>query len=121
MCLPGARPPRTHCAPRIAYRGIATPPLCVGLHCPAQVPHSVALPFGTFERVLKAPANAATAAKLQQLLKQLGGTGGNGNGKGNGNGGVPAELAKVRALVSTQLAPPPELIQVGSWVKKGLG
>ena len=37
----------------------------------AQVPKSVALPFGTFERVLKDEANAAAAKQIGSLQKQL--------------------------------------------------
>ncbi len=36
-----------------------------------QVPKSVALPFGTFEKVLKDKANAAVAKQISSLQKQL--------------------------------------------------
>lgn len=48
------------------------------------VPRSVALPFGTFEAVLSDPANAAVAAELQQLQRQL--TGATKQGKSSSNG-----------------------------------
>lgn len=68
----------------------------------------MSLPFGTFERVLVLPDNAAAAAEFSTLAAQL-----EAEGKGSGGGGgVPGALAKLRALVGSKLAPPAALVQV---------
>ncbi|KAI8469254.1 MAG: glutathione synthetase ATP-binding domain-like protein [Monoraphidium minutum] len=70
-----------------------------------QVPRSLALPFGTFERVLALPENASAAAEVKSLLGAL-----KGAGKGAG-AGVPPQLAQLRELVASQLPPPAQLAQ----------
>lgn len=83
-------------------------------HPQPQVPASVSLPFGTFERVVSNPANATTAASLRKLQEVLGEAAWN-HGSSSG-GGVPAELAAARELVSTGLVAPQELVAVRGWV-----
>ncbi len=60
-----------------------------------QVPASVALPFGTFERVIAEPENAAAAKELAALTQRLAGA--------SEDSGVPAELEAIRALVHEKL------------------
>ena len=67
-------------------------------------PPSVALPYGTFERVLAAPENADVAARVAELSSALASA-------AQQASGVPsAELAELRSLVHTQLLPPPALV-----------
>lgn len=69
------------------------------------MPASLALPFGTFERVMEEPANAAAAEQLQLLEASL---------AANAGQAVPAELAAIRELVSTQL-----VRACGGWRRTG--
>ena len=64
------------------------------------LPTSVALPFGTFERVLEDAANTRAAAEATRLLKAL----------EKSKEGVPAELAQLRQTVATQLHAPAALV-----------
>ncbi|KAA6428767.1 MAG: carbohydrate-binding module family 45 protein [Trebouxia sp. A1-2] len=64
------------------------------------VPASVALPFGTFERVLKDDVNTDAAAAVAKLQKQL-----------SSAKGIPPALAELRHTVATQLQPPTGLQQ----------
>ncbi|DBB11157.1 TPA: Phosphoglucan, water dikinase, chloroplastic [Trebouxia sp. C0006] len=59
------------------------------------VPASLALPFGTFERVLKDDVNAEAAAAVAKLQKQL-----------SSAKGIPPALVELRQTVATQLQPP---------------
>jgi len=61
------------------------------------LPASVALPFGTFERVLAVEANSAIAAEVKALLNKL--------DKASDSHGVPQELAALRKLVIGVKAP----------------
>jgi alpha-glucan,water dikinase len=73
----------------------------------------VALPFGVFEAVLKHPANAGPAGKLQQLQAEL--------GKAKVGSGIPPALAAARRLVRSELQTPPELVQELSRVAAAAG
>ena len=68
-------------------------------------PPSVALPYGTFERVLAAPDNAeAVGARIAQLTTALAAA-------SRQTSGLPgSELAELRQLVETQLLAPTELV-----------
>ena len=76
----------------LAAHGIAAPP-------------SVALPYGTFERVLAAPDNAdVVGSRISQLTSALAAA-------SRKTSGLPAsELAELRLLVETQLLAPTELV-----------
>ena len=64
------------------------------------IPSSVALPFGTLDRVLADPANAATAATVKQLRAAV-------VEAAASPTGLPAgELAQLRTVVATTLTPP---------------
>ena len=60
-----------------------------------QVPASVCLPFGTFERVIAHPSNSQTTWTLEKLLKEL--------AEYSTDSGVPPTLAAIRDLVTTFL------------------
>lgn len=74
-----------------------------------QVPRSVALPFGTFERAIDLPENAAAAKELKRLLGQL-------DAAPAAGAGVPAALEELRALVGSKIKPPAELVAVRFFV-----
>ncbi|KAI8469304.1 MAG: pyruvate phosphate dikinase, partial [Monoraphidium minutum] len=62
------------------------------------VPRSVALPYGCLEAALADPVNAATAAKLRDVVAQV---------EAWGNGGLPGVLLReARSLVAEGLSPP---------------
>jgi len=67
----------------------------------ARLPASVALPFGTCERVLADPVNAATSKTVAGLEAEL---------KTWMGGGVPPQLAALRAALAGGLAAPPALV-----------
>lgn len=73
-----------------------------------QVPASVAVPFGTFERVLEAEANKAVAAKLSSLLSELQSL----SSAEAVAAGVPPQLGAIRELVSNRLTAPTQLVKV---------
>lgn len=66
------------------------------------MPSSVALPFGTFERVLADPANAALAKAVAAAEKEL--------AAAPPGSGVPPALATLRSAIETQLKAPPALV-----------
>jgi alpha-glucan,water dikinase len=68
------------------------------------VPASVALPFGTFERVLGHHVNGGVAGRLHQLQEEV--------GRAQVGAGVPKALHEARHLVTTQLQAPDELVSV---------
>jgi alpha-glucan, water dikinase len=68
------------------------------------LPASVALPFGTAERVLAHPANADTAAAISGLEADLEAW------VAGGKAGVPSQLASLRAAWAGGLAAPPPLV-----------
>lgn len=68
-----------------------------------QVPASVCLPFGTFERVLGDAANQEVAGSLRQLQQELAAHG--------ADMGVAPQLAAIRQLVATSLKAPAGLRQ----------
>ncbi len=86
----------------VAFQSDSMHPCVCLLH--PKVPRSVALPFGTFEKVIADPANAAAAKSLASLLKEL--------SSAPVGGGVPAQLAALRKLVATELKAPKALVQV---------
>lgn len=65
------------------------------------LPASVALPFGSFERVLKEKPNSAAAKEVARLIQAL---------ERSAEGEVPPELAQLRAVSTTQLTAPDQLI-----------
>jgi len=67
----------------------------------ARLPSSVALPFGTCERVLADPLNAATAKTVAALEAEL---------KAWAGAGVPPQLKALRAALATGLVAPPGLV-----------
>ena len=68
----------------------------------------MAIPFGSFERLLAAPANSLAAAQLHDLQHAMAQ-----HSQGSSAGGVPGELLAARQLVAEQLVALPELVQVG--------
>lgn len=70
---------------------------------PADVlaPVSVALPYGSFDRVLASPENAAVAKKVGELEALL--------SKDGKKGGVPSALAQLRTVITTELLAPESL------------
>lgn len=72
--------------------------LPAGVHAPA----SIALPFGTFERVLADPANSAAAAAVARAEAEAVAA-----PKG---AGVPPALETLRATIATQLQPPARFV-----------
>ena len=78
----------------------------------ARLPASVALPFGTCERVLADPANAATAKAVAALEAELAAWS---SGGPAGAGGVPPQLASLRQALAIGLIAPPALVaEVGA-------
>ena len=69
-----------------------------------KVPASIALPFGTFERVLGHNANGGVAGRLHKLQEEV--------GRAQVGAGVPEGLKEARKLVATQLQAPEELVRV---------
>lgn len=65
------------------------------------IPASIALPFGTFERVLSDPANAAAAATVAGALKEL--------AAATRGEGIPPVLRTLREIIRTQLMAPESL------------
>ena len=71
----------------------------------ASLPVSIAIPFGSFERVLSDRLNGAASQEIASLTKALERAG------SQQSKGVPAELQKLRQLVRTKLQCPSELQQ----------
>lgn len=66
------------------------------------MPSSIALPFGTFERVLAHTLSASVAARVADLEAEV--------AKVGAGGGVPPALSALRETISSQLVAPPELV-----------
>lgn len=80
------------------------------------VPSSIALPFGTFERVLADPANkevaAAVAAAEKELASFL---------KTSKGSGVPSTLGAMREVIATKLVAPAALLDAASQAATAAG
>lgn len=67
----------------------------------ASLPTSVAIPFGSFERVLLSPKNKDIRREVENLINSL--------ERSRSKSGVPKELAELRSLVRRNLQCPPEV------------
>jgi alpha-glucan,water dikinase len=77
------------------------------------VPASIAVPFGTYERVMSWGINHHVAERVRGLQDEL--------GRAQVGSGIPAALAQIRRIVSTELQAPEELVQELSQVAAAAG
>lgn len=75
-----------------------------GLPDSIKLPRSIALPFGTFEKVLAHGVNTGLQGTFHALVGELE------NEKKNGRQGIPAALGRLRSLVASSLVAPPEVL-----------
>lgn len=77
------------------------------------MPSSIALPFGSFERVLKDPANKAVASQIAAMEAQA--------AAAAAGAGVPPSLSALRRIIRSELQAPAALVAEGAAAAEAAG